>query len=358
MSDTHTTSPTLHWEFGTAYELLISLNVLFMPEHFGIRASWAAGIRSRIPAAERKLLEEVVPFMGFPLSWIHELPGAKDAISVLWALKQLPPAGRLPRLLCLDRCDSEWEKMLKGVMQRGAWDQSDLDMIKAMSGKKGEEKLNEEKIVRFLDRWAKPEELGEAFLSALQAYYQAFFEEEEKRVGPILQASLVRAQELAARLSVEDLLKELSQGVQLAELLEAKNLIIIPAYWTTPIILLDRTGEDTMLFFFGARPADMAAIPGEMVPDSLVRVMKALADPTRLKILYYLTQEELTPSELARRLHLRAPTVTHHLSELRLSSLVNVTYKGQEKLYRTRDESLEAMCTNLKEFLHTTKPDQ
>ena len=110
-----------------------------------------------------------------------------------------------------------------------------------------------------------------------------------------------------------------------------------------------------MIFCFGARPADMAAIPGEMVPDSLVRVMKALADPTRLKILYYLSQEELTPSELARRLHLRAPTVTHHLSELRLSSLVNLNIKGQERLYRAREESLEAMCTNLKEFLHTKK---
>jgi DNA-binding transcriptional ArsR family regulator len=41
-----------------------------------------------------------------------------------------------------------------------------------------------------------------------------------------------------------------------------------------------------------------------------------------------------------RRLHLRAPTVTHHLAELRLSGLVNVTYKGQDKLYRTREESL------------------
>lgn len=358
MSNTKATSPTLHWEFGTAYELLISLNVLFMPERFGIRASWAAGIRSRIPAAERKLLEDVGPFIGLPLSWIHELPGTKDAISVLWALKQLPPAERLSRLLCLDRCDTEWDKIMKGILQRGTWDQSDLDMIKAMYGKKGEVKLDEEKIVRFLDHWAKPEELGEAFLSALQAYYQAFFEEEEKRVGPVLQAGLDRARELASRLSIEDLLKELSQGIQLAELMEAKNLIIIPAYWTTPLILFDRASEDTMLFFFGARPADMAAIPGEMVPDSLVRVMKALADPTRLKILYYLTQEELTPSELARRLHLRAPTVTHHLSELRLSSLVNVTIKGQEKLYRTRGESLEAMCVNLKEFLHTSKPDQ
>jgi DNA-binding transcriptional ArsR family regulator len=197
--------------------------------------------------------------------------------------------------------------------------------------------------------------LGEGFLTALHAYNQAFFEEEERRVRPVLQAGLERARQMAERLSVEALLRELSQGVQLGELLEAKSLVIIPAYWTTPLILYLPASEDTMLFFFGARPLGMPAIPGEMVPDSLLHALKALADPTRLKILYYLTQDELTPSELARRLHLRAPTVTHHLGELRLSGLVNVTIKGQEKLFRARSEALDGLVVNLNDFLRTRK---
>lgn len=354
MSETQA-SPTLQWEFGTAYELFISLHVLHQPENFGLRASWAAGIRSRIPAPERKLLEDVLPFAGFPLAWIHSLPAPRDAISALWALKQMPPAQRLPRMLGLDCCDTDWEKVLLEISRRGAWDKDELEQIKTM-GKKMGETIDEGKVVRFLDRWTRQEELGEGFLSALQAYHQAFFEEEEKRVGPVLEAGLERARQLAAQLSVADLLKELSQGVQL-DTGDAKTLVILPAYWTTPLILFEHADKDTLLFFFGARPAEMAAIPGEMVPDSLLRVMKALADPTRLKILYYLTQETLTPSELARRLHLRAPTVTHHLSELRLSGLVNLHIKGQEKWYRARDESLEAMCVNLKSFLHTRKTE-
>ncbi len=356
MSEPQTSTPALHWESGTAYELFISMHVLHTPEKFGIRASWAAGIRSRIPAAERKLLEDVLPFIGMPLAWIHDLPGSKDAISALWALKQMPPVERMPLVLGLkENSKHEWEQMLVRIRQNRAWEQADLDMIKAMARKEGQASLDEEKVTRFLDRWAQPEELGEGFLSALQAYHQAFFEEEEKRLGPVLQAGLERARELSTRMSLEDLLRELSQGVDLGDLMESNSLVIIPAYWTTPLILFEPAKDGSMLFFFGARPADMAAIPGEMVPDSLVRVMKALADPTRLKILYYLTQEALTPSELARRLHLRAPTVTHHLSELRLSGLVNLTIKGQEKLYRVREESLEAMCDNLKGFLHSPK---
>lgn len=106
-----------------------------------------------------------------------------------------------------------------------------------------------------------------------------------------------------------------------------------------------------MLFLFGARPAGMSATPGELVPEGLLRGQKALADTTRLKILYYLSREELTPSELSRRLHLRAPTITHHLSELRLAGLVNLTVRGQEKFYTARREALRATCENIDQFL-------
>jgi DNA-binding transcriptional ArsR family regulator len=188
-------------------------------------------------------------------------------------------------------------------------------------------------------------------MAALQAYFQAFFEEEEKRLTPILEAGLENAKKISKGLNLQDLLQELSQGVRFEEPIKAKEVLIAPAYWTTPLLFMEEINSDCMLFLFGARPDDMSAIPGELVPEVLLRSLKALADPTRLKILHYLSKEELTPSELARRLHLRAPTVTHHLGELRVSGLVNLTLKGQEKLYRLRKETVDAMCLNIKGFL-------
>ena len=41
---------------------------------------------------------------------------------------------------------------------------------------------------------------------------QAFFEQEEQRVGPVLRAGLEHAQQLAEHMSVSDLISELSQG--------------------------------------------------------------------------------------------------------------------------------------------------
>jgi len=49
--------------------------------------------------------------------------------------------------------------------------------------------------------------------------------------------------------------------------------------------------------------------------------------------------------------------VTHHLTELRLAGLVNLTLKGQEKLYTTRREALPGVFNNLESFLDKTGND-
>ena len=95
----------------------------------------------------------------------------------------------------------------------------------------------------------------------------------------------------------------------------------------------------------------MSVIPGETLPDGLVRSLKALADPTRLKILFYLSHESLTPSELARKLQLRAPTVIHHLNDLRLASLVELSLEHNEKRYAIRQQALPSTFDNLSAFL-------
>jgi DNA-binding transcriptional ArsR family regulator len=360
LSETQTTT-SITWDFGTAYELFVSLHVLHEPEFFGIRPAFAASIRARIPAAERKLLEEFFPISGVPLKWLATLPAPKDAISALWALKQIPPAERLRKLYMFDEeyeynSPEEREKLetfkeiILRVSSSGTWTPEDADYFyKTLHKKHGGLKKGD--IERFLGWCSRPEELGEGYLSGLQSYYQAFFEEEEKRIGPALKAGLENAQALASRLSFDELFSELSQGIKLDEEFNAKSFVIAPAFWTTPLIFFEKLNKDTMLLLFGARPADMSVIPGESVPDALVRSLKALADPTRLKILFYLTSENLTPSEIARRLQLRPPTVTHHLRELRLASLVELSMANEENRYTIRKQALELVFGNLKSFL-------
>lgn len=345
-------STTLLWDLGTAYELFVSLHVLHEPEYYELRPSWAAGIRSRISLPERTFLEEVVPFLGLPqrqLNWIYHLSMPKDVRSVFYALREVPPAERGAVILGLqDRARPESGRLLE-IARHRSWDKDDLEELVPLMCIE-EPKHNEEELVKFLDRWQHPDDFGKMLLLALEAYNQAFFEKEEKRIEPVLQAGLEHARRLSERLSPSELITELSRGYHISEEI-GEYLIIVPNFWMTPLICMDKISANQRLFLFGARPATMSAIPGEQVPDGLLRTLKALADPTRLKILRYLYQEELGPAELARRLDLRGPTIIHHLRELRLAGLVNLTLQGQEKRYQARLEAFDDTNADLKRFI-------
>lgn len=343
----------LIWEWGTAYDLFMSLEVLHNPADFGVRGAWAAGVRARLPTAEREILEQSNKLFYVPLHWLHTLPEPKDTMTVLWTLGQVPPAERLP-LLALDPinpCGSA--EILKEVAERRAWDDKDLQALRALHSAGGDKPPPAKKLTTILHWWAQGEEFGERYLGALQAYQEVFFAEEEERITPALQDAVTRSQEMAGRLALPDLLEELSQGLRFAELPDMAELVLVPSYWITPLVSFSKINAERVLLLFGARPQDASLVPGEAVPDALLRALKALSDPTRLRVLHYLAQEPLTPAELSRRLRLRAPTVTHHLKTLRLAGLVQFTIDtGKEaKLYATRPGAVSAICASLKSFL-------
>lgn len=344
------TQPKLSWDLGTAYDLMMSLEVLHNPENFGLRASWAAGVRSRVPADERSVLEDSLKLIYVPLSWVHALPGPKDSATALWSLSQVPPSERLAALYIRGESPSEYEQVLNEVSDRRAWDDKDLERLRSLTkSKKGHSKKD---MTTVLEWWSRPDEFGERYLKALQSYYQEFFAEEERRIKPALQRSMEQAQELAETTPLPELIENLSQGVKLAIEPEVRELIFAPSYWITPLILYNKIDQQRMVFVYGARPADASLVPGEVVPDALLRALKALADPTRLKIIRYLSEEPLAPAQLSRRLRLRPPTVIHHLEVLRLAGLVilDLEIKGERK-YAARGEGIEDACANIKEFL-------
>lgn len=343
-------SPCLAWDIGTAYDLFVSLEVLHHPEEYGLRPSWAAGVRSRMPLRERKFLEETMEFLGVPQPWLYTLPSPKDAGCALQVLKQVPAEDRLQALLLTHEVPAEVLTVLDRVEERGSWDEKDLKSIQAVE----EHKQKARGIEALLKWWLRKGEWGDLFLAALQAYQGVFFAEEEKRITPSLQQGLDQAKGLAERLSLPRLLAELSQGVHFDEFTGINELVLAPSFWSTPLVFYAKIGTDRMIISFGVRPADSSLVPGENVPDGLLQALKALSDPTRLKILHDLKREPMTLTELSNRLRLRAPTVNHHLRELRLASLVHLMMiEGEERLYTARLEAIDSACARLKEFLES-----
>ncbi len=344
--------PLLQWDSGTAYDLFASLHVLHHPEKFGLRGSWAAGVRSRLTAPQRSILEDSQKlFFSSPIAWVSSLPEPRDAETVILTLGQIEPARRLPALAFHIDVSPKVLETLKAVLVKRTWDQSDLDRLQSNYPPK-EAVASSDELVTTLKWWSHPDEFGERYLAALQAYIAVFFAEEERRIRPYLQLALTRGQELATKLDFPHLMVELSQGVKIAALEEADEVMFVPSYWSTPLVMYDSLVPEHWVVLYGGRPADVALVPGEIVPDAMLRALKALSDPTRLLILRYLSGKPQTPSQLAKRLRLRAPTVIHHLSALRLAGLVYISLdEHEEKRYTVRESAVADTFEALRKFL-------
>lgn len=77
----------------------------------------------------------------------------------------------------------------------------------------------------------------------------------------------------------------------------------------------------------------------------LDKVFEALASAPRREILAYLSEAQLTTTELATRFDMSAPAISRHLSVLENAQLVTSERKGQRVLYRLNEENLVSSLT-------------
>ena len=87
-----------------------------------------------------------------------------------------------------------------------------------------------------------------------------------------------------------------------------------------------------------------------MDPESfqtLVQLLKSLADESRLKLLGLLAGGEYKVGELADLLGLREPTVSHHLARLQALDLVQVRSEGTTRRYSLKSDTLHRVSKEL-----------
>jgi DNA-binding transcriptional ArsR family regulator len=348
-------SPEISWDIGSAYDLFISLWVIHRPDNFGLRPSWAAGVRSRLPLPLREVMEESQKFLFIPLNWIHNLPDPKNAQTVLDSLKALSPEDRLPSLTINGSENPETNAFyeflisLEGKQRLTAQiEQRIMDYHTSIRGRGLPKGLAQ----AVFSAWSDRKSFGENYYNALDTYVQNFFLEEETRITPALEQSLAEAQALSNEQDFLSLIEKLSAGVRIDWSSDADRVILAPSFWAAPLIFLDSQHALPRIIVYGKRPIGTSLVPGEQVPEELLNGLKAMADPTRLRILKFLIQESWTPSELAKALRLRPPTVIHHLNILRLAGFVLVTISANaERRYAARTDGILDTARHIHSFL-------
>ena len=81
--------------------------------------------------------------------------------------------------------------------------------------------------------------------------------------------------------------------------------------------------------------------------EDLSLLFKALADPARLRILGLLAERPLAGHELADRLDLTPPTISHHMRRLVAARLVDVVADAQSRIYSLRTDAIREISTSV-----------
>lgn len=83
--------------------------------------------------------------------------------------------------------------------------------------------------------------------------------------------------------------------------------------------------------------------------SGLSELFRALADETRTKILYLLSEQELCVCDFAYLLNMSLPAVSHHLRLLKIMRLVRSRREGKQVFYSLEDEHVVSLILTAQE---------
>jgi DNA-binding transcriptional ArsR family regulator len=92
----------------------------------------------------------------------------------------------------------------------------------------------------------------------------------------------------------------------------------------------------------GERTARAALLESSVARD-LAGVFKALSDPTRLRIISALADDELCVNDLAQALQMGQSAISHQLSDMRAMRLLRFRKEGRHVYYRLDDEHVHGL---------------
>lgn len=88
--------------------------------------------------------------------------------------------------------------------------------------------------------------------------------------------------------------------------------------------------------------------------DELSGLLRAIADPTRRRILRLLVNVDgggLCAGDVEKRIGLSQPTISHHMSVLQDAGLVDVSKDGQWRWYERNNNAIRGLLKKLREEL-------
>ncbi|MGH2405870.1 MAG: ArsR/SmtB family transcription factor [bacterium] len=346
-----TETPSIEVDYGNAYEFLLSLCAFTRagPDvAYDVGPQWFERAGAR---ASRRLLDEVRDFcQGFPKLWGHLLglvytsAGPKSVPAFLTQLQQTDALELSLHLLGYYLQTHRGPTPLEVVYLAAQGDHEASERLLATSFP---EDATWRAVLGYLLRMGQ-KEIKRRLTGVLNGWYEQVFRHEELAIAPMLETDARAKREMRQTVPLEQIIQLATNGIEYAPEPGIRKIVLVPTWILRPWNLITEY-RDTKIFCYPVASYRSGAGASEP-PDQLTRLIKALADETRLQVLRLLGTDSHTLQELSEHLQLAKSTVHHHLAILRAAGLLAVV-EGEEKRYKLNPHRIAGVSAALADYV-------
>lgn len=346
-------------------ETVLSLQVLYDPHHHGALLPWVIRFKEKISPetyGEIRYFGDNIREWLYLIDFVLDLPDLDrlDFAQVIEHIAALPRGEFVFRLLGEQVPMAE----LDAALTNPSAVQAVFQRLDITSPRRREE------MGRLL---ACPEKIQKELCDFLLSYWAKYFEEEYHWVELLLikgikdeakrldEESLARfLTRLSGGLISRDkklrrahpdhvMIEGLSGPVEIS-LGDLEAVVLFPSLFVSPQSIFE-LGAKRLIMSYSVPPGVYLRQDTLVPPEQLSRLLKTLADETRLKIMKLMMQDRQCTQGLAVELSLAEPTISRHLKLLREADLISSAKEGNYIYYNLRLERIAELHMKILDFL-------
>lgn len=336
---------TVSFDSRTAWDFVVSIGIGDAQDNelIPVDRDWHTHARSSLSSERRADIDRLFgahqmgPFEGLP-GLAAERPEVRTGADVVRLLETTPPSALIAAMLreCLTE-DAPPELIERaGTGDRGAIDALEPSLCAP----------DVAPVVRAFT--ADPDGNMRLAVDLARAWLVEFAPIED-RLARIHAADIASRKAMLAELPAAEAIERITGGLRLLPEPRLRRVVLGPSVFTRPFNFINQ-GPDWRMIWYPVSDEVLETDSGAP-SSSMVRLFRALGDPTRLQVLRLLTDRDWYLTELATKLDLSKPTMKHHLALLRAAGLVTVIEEGVLTYYRIRRERISEGGSDLRRYL-------
>ncbi|GLZ76966.1 hypothetical protein Afil01_17730 [Actinorhabdospora filicis] len=341
----------LAFAYSPALEAVLSLHVLIEPKHHPLQHEWVRRMRGLSPTLKREIAafgfvyRSHFPAFFYPTP-TGPFPGFADELTRLRAFT--------PEVLAFEFTETFAATRDPARLN----DPAARDRLLTRAAELAPKSLDLVRLV--LDE---PHTVLDRFLDLLTGYWDEAFGEEWARLEKLLAASVAEAGTTLAAHGLYPFLRGLRPEIRADEAagrfwLDRRHehdvtigpderFTLVPSFHAWPHVRVncDRPWPPTLVFPMARRPRP--PVP----PEDLLRVLRALADETRLRALRLIAERPRSTQELAPLVGLSEAALSRHLRLMAEAGVLTTERSGYYVLYRLAPEPIDVVVDGLRGYL-------